>query len=170
MGVMRRSPGETDAVVRRMTVKDLPAAVRLFIRIYREAPYRERWARPDAAAYLRRIFELDRTNCFAAEGGKTLRGVLIGYPYPYHGNRVFYMHELFVARPFRRKGIARALLREATGGEGSETVFTMFAHRQSGAMKFYRRHGFRQHENYRFYFSRVDRRTLGNGRNNGKRK
>ena len=156
------------AVIRRMTSADLKGAVRLFIRVYREPPYRERWARPDAAAYVRRVFELDRTACFVATAAGGIRGVIIGYPYPYHGNRMFNIHELFVDRRFRRKGIAKALLRAAMGGEKMETVFTMFAHRQAPAMGFYKKHGFRQHENYRFYFSRVDRKALANGGKNGK--
>ena len=153
--------------IRRMTSSDLAETVGLFARVYREPPYREKWSRREAALYLGKVFKLDRRGCFVARVGDALAGALMGYTYRYRGSRVFHMHELFVDAKLRRRGVARRLMRRALGEDPKETVFTMFAHREAEAMKFYRRHGFKQHDKYKFYFSRIEPTALGNGESNG---
>ncbi len=141
---------KSDMQLRSCTAEDIEQAAMIFCRAYAAAPYDEHWELPNAAAYLRRFWEIDPEGCFVAEHDGVLAGAVFSFSYPWHSGKLTCIQELFVAETTRKRGVARALMQSVNGGLGGGAW--LVAHNASGAAEFYKRLGFRQDGPYDFYY------------------
>ena len=142
--------------------QDLPACAALMVEVFGAAPFDEDWEVPDAEAYLRRFWLFDPDGCLLADHEGEIVGLLVGYSYPWQGQPVFYLQELFVRTAWRRQGIATALVRrflEPGGGAATlaagGTALSMIAHEKLVAGCFCDQLGLVQHPDYKFYCGRI---------------
>jgi ribosomal protein S18 acetylase RimI-like enzyme len=142
-------------LIRKCLDGDLEACVTLFVEVFAEPPYQEEWNFRDARAYLERFWRLSPEECFVAMNNQKIEGALFGYSYPWQGGRNYYVHELFVYKTNRRRGLGRSLIEHAVENSGPGTTVSLIANEQSAAAKFYEKLGLSQHPYYKFYCGRV---------------
>jgi len=140
--------GRSNMQVRSCDTADIEQAALIFCQAYASAPCHESWELADASAYLRRFREIDPEGCFVWEQNGEVAGAIFSFSYPWHSGKLTCIQELFVAKPSRKKGVARALVQSVNGGSGGGAW--LVAHKASGAAEFYERLGFRKDGPYEF--------------------
>ena len=127
--------------VRRATAADLETVRELWTAFYDECPEpehrRKGWG--DVLDHVRRA--IDESVVLLAEHGETPVGFSIAWA---KNERVGYLSDLYVVPDQRRRGIARALLRETERELGCEFVTLTTELSNAGSRAFYRRLGFRE--------------------------
>jgi ribosomal protein S18 acetylase RimI-like enzyme len=127
--------------VRSATTADLELVRELWEAFYSEWPEpehrRKDWS--DVVEHVQRHIE-ENVVLIAEEGG-TAVGFALGWP---RNERVGYVSDLYVRPEFRRRGIARALLKETAAKLGREFVTLTTETRNSGARAYYGRLGFHE--------------------------
>ncbi|MBN8240692.1 GNAT family N-acetyltransferase [Marinobacter hydrocarbonoclasticus] len=133
---------------------DIEQAAQIFCKAYSASSYNESWEEKNAAAYLRRFYEIDPKGCLVLEENGVVAGAIFSYSYPWHSGTLTCIQELFVAEKSRRQGAARALVQGINGGHSGSAW--LVAHEASGAAEFYERLGFRKDGPYSFYYGNIN--------------
>jgi ribosomal protein S18 acetylase RimI-like enzyme len=141
--------------VRPCNTSDLDDCAKLFVGVFAEPPYRERWGHDEALAYLRKFLSFDPRHCYVAVLDGEVIGALFGYRYPWRDRSEYYIQEIFVRRDRRGRGVGTDLMRHAVQRLGGDAVVSLVANEKTKASRFYEKLGITQHPYYKFYSGRV---------------
>lgn len=134
---------------RRCREDDLPACAELLTRIYAEPPYQESWQHDQALAYLTRFYQIEAGGCYLVEEDDQPAAAVFSYSWPWQDHEITFVQELFVDEPYRRRGIAKTLLKQVVGNADNRLV--LIAHEGSDATQLYKRLGLSEASPYRLY-------------------
>ncbi|MEN8131457.1 MAG: GNAT family N-acetyltransferase [Pseudomonadota bacterium] len=135
------------------TIKDIDACASLLVKIYSEPEYGENWKADDACSYLKRFYTIEPSGCYVALEDNEITGAVFSYSYPWQGETLIYIQELFVSAKHRNKGIAKSLLKRL--GNGKPVRAWLVANENSGASGFYKKMGFRSDGPYKFNYGEI---------------
>jgi len=142
--------------IRQCTEKDLPSCGTLLRQIYAESPYCENWPEERAAAYLEAFFHIDHQGVLVAvEGESEIVGAVFGYGYPWHSGSILFLQELFVAMPYRRRGIAGDLVRQLVEKRGTNLHVALIVREGTVAAGFYEKLGLSKSQTYELRSGRI---------------
>lgn len=141
--------------IRPCTQADIEPAAALFREVFAELPYGENWSQGDAVDYLERLLSFGPGLCFAAAEDGLLCGCMLGHSYPWRGEDVYVIQELFVSRECRHRGVGTALVSSISETFGRSVSVSLVANQHSDAARFYEKLGLRQHPRYKFYSGRI---------------
>jgi aminoglycoside 3-N-acetyltransferase I len=139
-----------DFVVRELTAADLPQMRELnmlFGVVFHDAE--AYCSRPPSDAYVRGLLADPRTLVVAALAGRDVAGGLVAYELrKFEQERSeIYIYDLAVAEPYRRRGIASALLERlcaSAAARGASSVFVQADYIDEPAIALYERFGVRE--------------------------
>jgi aminoglycoside 6'-N-acetyltransferase I len=134
---------------------DLEECARLFVEVFAEPPYEEQWQPEEAVSYLDRFLSFDPENCWVAVADDAVRGMLLGYHYPWRSRSEYYIREILVHPSWRGKGIGSGLIAQAVSRLGGDAAISLVANEKTRAHEFYEKLGIAQHPYYKFYSGRV---------------
>jgi aminoglycoside 6'-N-acetyltransferase I len=146
------------AVVRPYERADLQACTDLFIRVFSQPPWNDRWPSTDVArAYLEDYVRAPGFDGFVAEERGQVLGFLLGHRRQWWSGPEFYIDEFGIDPDRQRQGIGTTLLdhlKHVLSTAGVHTI-TLLTARDSPAASFYAGLGFRAHERMVFMSHRI---------------
>ena len=141
--------------IRNCEKADLIAYAELFVEVFSEPPYNEKWSIRDAKAYIKRFWRIEPESCLVAEKDGGTEGVLLGFSYPWQNRKDFTVQELFVRKKARRQGIARALIGCVLEDFPIDTAVSLVVNEKADAAIFYERLGLSQNKQNKFYSGHI---------------
>jgi len=128
------------------TEKEISRLVDLFIGVFSEKPYKEKWERKSAGKRLRQLYDEARGFCLYAEDRGRVIGLvfcqLLTWP---EGNHLI-IEDLVVNKKCREKGAGAALinkLEEIAKKEGISAI-DLLVHKKAHATEFWKKQKYRQ--------------------------
>ncbi len=141
--------------IRNCRENDIKGCAELYIEVFKEPPYNDKWKINGAIKYLKRFLGFDKNNCYLALLYDKIIAASFGYIYPGKDFMSYYIHELFVKKEYRRKGIAKSLVDYALKRLGNKVSLSLIANERTDAAKFYENLGLSQHKYYKFYTGKI---------------
>lgn len=147
---MRQKPDSESFIVRALTAADLPHLRELNALFGREFRDDQSYcSAPPGDEYVQRVLAEPRTIVLVALAGASVVGGLVAYELPkFEQERSeIYIYDLAVAEPFRRRGIASALLERvcSIGAErGASSIFVQADYVDAPAVALYQKFGARE--------------------------
>ena len=141
--------------IRQCIEGDLAELAELFITVFSEPPYTERWSTEQAMAYLARFMGMDPGSCLVAADGELIVGAILGYTYPWQSEPNYAIQELFVREGRRGEGIGKQLVYHVVRQHGGSLGVSLITDETTPAVGFYEGLGLRRHATNRFYCGTV---------------
>lgn len=126
--------------------KEIEKLIPLFIRVFSEPPYREKWNKKTAGKRLAMLYNEAKECCLYAELDGKVVGLIfcqmLAWP---DGNHII-IEDLIVEKAYRRKKIAASLLKavEAIAKKQGIPAIDLLAHGRAGAITFWKKQGYKQ--------------------------
>ncbi|WP_310550966.1 GNAT family N-acetyltransferase [Paenibacillus glufosinatiresistens] len=135
-------------IIQSYSAEDFQACVRLFIQVFRQPPWKDRWNEADAACYLSDYIHTPGFRGIVAKEGDRVHGLIFGFRKRWWSGDEFYIHEMCVDSGLQRTGTGTEMLRhlENTLKDESVSRITLLTDRGIAAEDFYRANGFEEIE------------------------
>ena len=129
--------------IRKLENSDMDGIVELFIKVWAEEPYNEKWTKERAIKCIKEIRNVYEFSYVAVEGGKVIGSVLC-YRRTWHDGDHIMIDDFEVHPDYRKKGVGRELLKKIEGIAKSENlvVIDLFANKKAGAFEFWKKMGY----------------------------
>jgi aminoglycoside 6'-N-acetyltransferase I len=123
---------------------DFDGCTKLFIQVFRQAPWNDDWSLERAKLYLRDIVMLPNFYGVVAQNESEIIGMCWGHIKRWWVRDEFYVDEMCVASERQRQGIGQQILIYAKQKLGEQDVseLTLLTARDSAAESFYQKQGF----------------------------
>ena len=141
-------------IIQDCKIENINICATLLIQVYSEPEYGESWKESDAIDYLTRFYEIDPTGCSIAVIDKEIVGAIFSYSYPWQSETLRYVQELFVSTKYRKKGIAKSLLKSVTKDKNSKVW--LLANDNTSAASFYKKMGFKKDSPYKINYGTLN--------------
>src|SRR5688572_7009083 len=129
-----------------MASEHLERCAGVFVRVFKEEPWSENWARDDAHTRLRDILDSPKSLGLVSIDGDRLLGFVLGRCERYLSEDRFFLQEMCVNVGHQGQGLGRQLLRELHAElkrHGVTQVYLLTAG-DSRTSRFYEQNGYRQ--------------------------
>lgn len=126
--------------------KEIKKLIPLFIRVFSEPPYREKWNKKSAGKRLAMLYNEAKECCLYAEIDGKIVGLMfcqmLAWP---DGNHII-IEDLIIDKAYRRKKIAASLLKalETIAKKKSIPAIDLLAHGRASAITFWKNQGYKQ--------------------------
>ncbi|WP_102347321.1 GNAT family N-acetyltransferase [Bacillus sp. Marseille-P3661] len=134
--------------------KDLEVCAELFIEVFNNEPWNDRWTFPLAMNYFNDIINTPGFNGFILEDTDGVKGFVFGTRKKWWSGDVYYLYEMCVQPTNHRTGLGSRLMDDVkkilTRYQYSSVILS--TERTYIAARFYEKQGFIESENTRFYY------------------
>ncbi|NER84130.1 MAG: GNAT family N-acetyltransferase [Leptolyngbya sp. SIO1D8] len=96
--------------IRKITAQDLDGLCDLFVKVFKQEPWKEEWELAWAKERLQYILDSKYSESLIAENGHEIIGAILGRGMPFRGRLNFEIVEFFVSPHFRNQGIGTKLM------------------------------------------------------------
>lgn len=127
-----------DVKIRKIKDSEIPKVLKLYKESYSEFPYNEKW---ENKILLKKIKDmLSFMKCFVALTEDKIVGVIFFYLYDWDTGKKCYIEDLAVDRKFRRKGIAKKLIKNTEDFliKNNIKTITLTVNKKANAFKLYK--------------------------------
>lgn len=138
--------------------KDFQACVELFINVFNQDPWNDRWEQDHAKDYLSDYIHTPGFIGVVAKEGSSIQGFIFGFRKRWWSGDEFYINEMCVDQALQRNGIGTELLnylRDLLKGENISRI-TLLTDKGIIAEKFYEKNGFNEIERLIFMCKEID--------------
>lgn len=143
--------------VRRLDVAELSRAKRLFVEVFQEAPWHDRWTEDQLDLYFRDLMDGNSSLCLALYAEDKLIGLCMGRVYHWYEGTEYDIREFCIAKVWQGKGMGRQFL-DLAGSEVAKLgvhMLTLSTLAETSAYEFYQHVGFSVHKDARFLYKRL---------------
>ena len=143
--------------IRRLEVAELSKAKALFVEVFQEAPWHDRWTDEQLDLYFGDLMDGTSSLCFALYADTMLIGLCMGRLYHWYSGTEYDIREFCIAKLWQGKGVGRQFL-DLAGSEVAKLgvhMLTLSTLAETSAYEFYQQVGFSVHKDARFLYKRL---------------
>lgn len=143
--------------IRRLAIADLSKAKHIFVEVFKEEPWLDRWTDEQLDLYFGDLMDGSRSLCFVLYAEDMLIGLCMGRLFHWYSGTEYDIREFCIAKAWQGKGMGKQFL-DLVGKElkieGVQAII-LSTLADTPAFGFYQHAGFSVHTDARFLYKRL---------------
>ena len=148
--------------LRFMTENDIIEVTNIFINVYAESPWNEKWSYDNAFRRIKDLFNITNNVSVVCIVDNKIVGAIIAILIPWLTGYQLEVREFFIIKNLQDKGIGSAMLNQLSSycNTNKEVEIVLYTKRDSRLQYFYEKNGFQAKDDTIYYSKVINKRGL----------